>query len=68
MTQQQLEQLEISALALRKIADTFLDQVRAAKKPLPPRSKKKTQIDREADVMARVLGGRKKPATVRKSK
>lgn len=61
MTPQQLDSLEINALALRKIADTVLEQVRDAKKSLAPaRRRIPAKIDRVADLKVRILSGKLK--------
>jgi len=71
MTPQQIEKLEIDALALRKIADSFLQQVQAARKGAASaqgRKRKPTKEERIASITARILSGRMKPDNIRKSK
>jgi len=67
MTPKQIEKLEIEALALRKIADSVLQQVQAAKKDAAPaqsgkgRKRKAVKVDRVASLTARILTGKRKP-------
>lgn len=61
MTPQQIDKLEINALALRKIADTVLEQVQALKAGTTAPGRKRKKIDRVADIKARILAGRIKP-------
>lgn len=66
MTDKELQQLEIDALALRKIADTFLQQLQAARKGAASaqgRKRKALKIDRMAAIKARVLSGKRKPTS-----
>ena len=70
MTPQQIEKLEIDALALRKIADSFLQQLEAVKKKTASaqgRKRKAVKVDRMAAIKARVLSGRRKPENIQKN-
>lgn len=58
------EELEINILALRKIADTLLQQVRADKKSASAKGRKKKVISM-ADLKSRVLTGGMKPAALK---
>ena len=64
MTDKELEQLEVNALALRKIADTFLQQLQAARKGAASaqgRKRMTVKVDRMATIKARILSGKRKP-------
>ncbi|SHL87523.1 hypothetical protein [Chitinophaga sp. CF418] len=62
MTTEAIIELEQNALALRKIADLVLKQVREVKATAPARAKRnKKQTDGVADLKARILTGHIKP-------
>jgi len=64
-----LDKLEMNALALRKLADTVLEQARAAKKKsASAQSRKAKQIESAASVKARILAGSLKSSSARKKK
>ncbi|GEP95541.1 hypothetical protein [Chitinophaga cymbidii] len=61
----QIDKLETKVLALRKIADDMLEEVRQARASVPAGKRKKQLIDREADLIARLASGRYKPAAAK---
>lgn len=62
MSLQALIELEQNVLALRKMADLVLGQVRAEKAAAPARAKPSTKkVDGVADLKARILTGHIKP-------
>lgn len=61
MTAQQLQELKINALALRKIAEKVLEQVQAAEAAAPAKRRREKQEDRLAALKARILTNKRKP-------
>lgn len=61
------EQLIIELLALRKIADNVLGQIRAESKSARPKGKSK-KVDGVADLTARIVTGGMKPTKLKKRK
>ncbi|WP_126244367.1 hypothetical protein [Chitinophaga rhizosphaerae] len=67
MSPERIDKLEQNLLALRKIADWLLEEVRAEKSASPARRQNKRQA-RVVDLKTRILCGRLKPDHLRTPK